>query len=197
MPTENPYQSPEQDATPDSDPTGNDRLFRKYPTWRFWLLVASCVPLLVVGYFAGELAFSYREIYFVGYFFSILLVVFSITWVASIAVILFTWRSPAEAKQTTFLGALWMLSLLAATSAFMSFCTPGVGVSDWLLNLPPTLFFVPWGFGLSFGAVGLWLIVLLARGLWLDATGRPHKPEDEPLNRPIQRLRARNRTGDE
>lgn len=175
MPTENPYQSPEQRSTPDADLTGNERHYRKYPTWRFWVLVASCVPILVVGYLAGELAFSYREIYFVGYFFTILLVVFSMAWVASSAVILFTWRSPAEAKQTIFLAALWMLSLIAASSAFMSFCTPGLGFSDWLLNLPPPLFFVPWGIGLSFGAVGIWLIVLLARGLWLDAIERPPK----------------------
>lgn len=195
MPTENPYKSPESDSTPQLEPSPVALLHRKFPTWRFWALVLICIPgflvfTLPIPYFADKQG-PVRNHYYYTLPYSIVVLFF----LAICALLFVYWRSaaripnvrPFKLRIGIFSGTLAVLSLFAATSAFTTICTTMTLASRSASSRN--------GFGsmviLILSPIGVFLVLFLARGLYLDAIGRPKKPTDDEVQRPIPRLRAR------
>lgn len=198
MPTENPYQSPESDSTPPQLPT-DDLVLQRWPTWRFWVLFLICIPgfllfALPIQYFADPMGPVRSHVYYtlpysiIFLFFLLICLLLFVNW-------RLVFRLPGARPRTSsagiFLGSLVVLSLFAATSAFTTICTTATVASRE--TPPPANLFLMFGI-FAISLIGPILVVLLARGLYLDAIGRPKKPDDELPRRPIPRLRARRPT---
>lgn len=183
---ENPYQSPQEvsDAKPDSP--DSSILYRTQPTWRFWILLALSAPL--VGIFLVPLGAQLQQGTPPAEAIPSILITSGLTiaLVASCILLALYWQSPARRKthpgagaQSGFvIAAIWLLALLAAPLAFVCTCTPvtmaafATGGNEGSIIL-----------GILAGCGGLGFVGWLARGLWLDAAGRPRQPVDECATR--------------
>lgn len=93
----------------------------------------------------------------------------------------------SSARPKIFSAALWFLTLLAIPSAFVSLCAPGLLVSNYIPSMRNTGL-EGWLLGLILGSTGVLVAVLLARGLWRDATRSPTRQnESPPARRPHHR----------
>lgn len=186
MPIENPYQSPESDTRLDSKGSQGQR---RRPTWRLVVLVLIGLPA-VIGLLVTDLT-NWRDrkpLTETLAVLSISMVVF-VAYVVSCLFIIVYWRAPAQRNlnhsaryRAAFVQAgIWILTLIALPSAFLSSCFPiGIGIAigdgksrdEALIGLGVVV-------GVGAGIVGVILTAWLAYNLWLDALGRPAKVNPE------------------
>lgn len=192
MSTDNPYQSPQSSSTPEPSPDSDGRVHTKFPTWRFWVLAVACIPLFVVGYWVVDYvlqASGSRQTqlpYLLAYLAAIGVYLF-----ACLSIVLL-WRAIARHRSRLFLFGLTWLAIFAIPSAFMSLCTPAVAVTNSAVRVFSNSNAPQFYAGCVAGTIGAVLVILLARGTWLDARGRKlPKDANEQLIRPLPRIQAR------
>jgi hypothetical protein len=193
MSTENPYRSPESDTRIDEpvDPTGA----APTATWRYLVLALIGLPA-AIGLFVASLSILQernnpltQQLFGLSITGSIVL-----TNVVACAVIPVYWRAPAQRRVTSTAsngaafvqGAIWVLALIAAPTAFVTTCTPIGFVAMASTRAPPAMLL-----GVAVGIFCVYLVGKLAYDLWLDAIGRQKENPLEEIQRPIPRLQAR------